>query len=172
MKLSIVLTTLLSTFATDAPNLCDEVFLDALGEPVTDDLGQTLSRYCAWTGPDAPIWNADVCCTLDDDGAACSVPRARGCPTGTERMYCEHGAANALGGVTCYQPFPDGCEAGMCVAAPELPPPVQKADFIMCCSPGGACHYVQSGTSFDCQGQLLGCDYGILNTDGSVECWE
>ena len=98
MKLSIILSTLFSTFAISVPNLCDEVFLDALGVPITDDVGQTLSRYCAWTGPDAPVWNAEVCCTIDGGDAACSRRSGSRCPSGTKRMYCEHGAADALGG--------------------------------------------------------------------------
>ena len=55
MKLSIILTTILSTFATTSPDLCDDVFLNAAGDPVTDLVRQTLSRFCKWTGPDVPI---------------------------------------------------------------------------------------------------------------------
>lgn len=172
MKIAIVLSSLLSIFATTVPNLCDDVFLDPLGQPLTDGVGQTLSRYCAWTGPDAPVWDADVCCAFDDDGAACSVPLAVGCPTGTTRMYCEHGKANALGGVTCYQPLPDACEAGMCIEAPEMPPDVQKSELIMCCSPGGICQHIAWGDwSSDCQGEILWCPYGWVDASGLAECW-
>ena len=169
MKIAIVLSTLLSIFATTVPNLCDDVFVDALGQPLTDDVGQTLSRYCAWTGPDAPVWDADVCCNIDDDDAACSVPLAVGCPTGTTRMYCEHGKADALGGVTCYQPFPSACELGMCVEAPDQPPPV--AAFLLCCGPGGACQYLPTDQVFDCPGELAWCDYGSMDDNGVVDCW-
>ena len=171
MKLTIILSTIISTFANTVPNLCDEVFLDALGVPLTDDVGQTLSRYCAWTGPDAPAWDADVCCTIEDDEAACSKLSATGCPSGTARRYCKYGAQDALGGVTCYQPFPDGCEAGMCIEAPEAPPLIQATTFVMCCSAGGACQYVHRGTSFDCEGELLSCDYGYVDENDVVECW-
>jgi hypothetical protein len=170
MKLSILLSALISNFATSVPNLCDEVFVDALGIPLTDDTGRTLSRYCAWTGPDAPIWDADVCCTIDDDGAACSRASSKRCPSGTKRWYCEHGVADALGGVTCYQPFPSACEAGFCVEAPEVPPVAQMADFILCCA-GGACQYVTSDAAWDCQGELLACNFGQQNGDGTVDCW-
>ena len=170
MKLAIVLSTFFSTFATSVPNLCDDVLVDALGQPLTDDVGQTLSRFCAWTGPDAPVWDADVCCTLDDDGAACSVPLATGCPIETTRMYCKHGKADALGGVTCYQPFPDACEAGMCVQAPELPPPTEA--YLLCCGPGGACQELDVDDANDCPGELAWCDYGSMDGNGVVECWE
>lgn len=172
MVITTLLSTLLSTFATSSPNLCDDVFRDALGNPVTDAVGQTLSRYCAWTGPDAPIWDADVCCSFDDDAAACSVAPAGHCPTGQKRMYCEHGVADALGGVTCLQPLPDACEAGMCIQAPEQPPVVQKSHMTMCCSPGGVCMYIPYGASFDCQGQILWCGHGYVEASGLAECWD
>jgi len=171
MKLSIILTTILSTFATISPDLCDDVFLDASGDPVTDLIGQTLSRYCEWTGPHAPVWDANVCCNIDDDGAACSRTDADGrCMTGTKTMYCEYGAALPTGGVTCYQPFPDACDAGLCVEAPVLMPEAQMSLGIICCSNGGACQYVEHGSMDDCQGQLLSCDYGVSNADGTVDC--
>jgi hypothetical protein len=171
MKLSIILSTLLSTFATTVPNLCDEVHLDPTGQPVTDGVGQTFSKYCKWTGPDAPLWRADVCCTIDSDGAAaCSKPDARaGCPTGTKRWFCEHGAVDALGGVTCLQPLPSGCEAGMCVEPPADPP--LKAEFAMCCTPGGACQYVNSSNVDDCHYEVLSCDWGSIDDQGVVDCW-
>jgi hypothetical protein len=171
MKLSVLLSTLLSTFATTtAPDLCDQVYLDATGNPITDSVGQTLARYCKWSGPDAPIWRADVCCTIDNDGAACSKPDARsGCPTGAKRWYCEYGSVDALGGVTCYQPFPDACEAGMCVKVPDQPPTV--TEFVICCGPGGACQYVEAVESEQCEYELLSCDYGYMDDNGVVECW-
>jgi hypothetical protein len=173
MKLSIILATLFSTFTTTVPNLCDDVILDASGDPVTDLVGQTLARYCKWTGPDAPVWNANVCCTIDHDGAACSKTSSTGrCTTGTQKMYCEYGAALPTGGVTCYQPLPDACEAGLCIQAPEIIPVAQMSEFVMCCGGGGACQYVHAGNVDDCQGQILSCDYGILNKDGTVECIE
>ena len=173
MKLAIILSALFSTFATTVPNLCDDVFVDALGQPVTDAAGQTLSRYCAWTGPDAPVWDADVCCTFDDDDSAvCSAPRDGRCASGTARMYCEHGIADALGGVTCYQPLPDACAAGMCVQAPEIPPAVQKSHMGMCCSPSGVCMYIPFGTASQCQGEIMWCGHGYVDTTGFAECWD
>jgi hypothetical protein len=68
MKLSIIVTTILNMFAT-SPDLCAEPYLDPYGTPCTDSIGQTRSRYCKWTGPDAPLLDANVCCTIDGDGA-------------------------------------------------------------------------------------------------------
>jgi hypothetical protein len=173
VKLSIILSTLLSTFATTAPDLCDDVFLDASGAPVTDLVGQTLSRFCKWTGPDVPAWDADVCCTFADDAAQCTRTDTRGrCPSGTAKRYCEHGSLGADDRVTCYQPFPDACEAGWCIEAPEIIPEAQMSDMILCCGgAGGACQYVPWGQETDCQGDLLACYYAIQH-EGWVECLE
>jgi hypothetical protein len=172
VKLSIILTTLLSTFATTAPDLCDDVFLDASGEPVMDLVGQTLSRFCKWSGPDVPVWDANVCCSFANGAAHCIRTDTRGrCSTSTSKRYCEYGELGADGRVTCYQPFPDACETGMCIEAPEIIPEAQMSHFIMCCA-GGACQYVVAGHFSDCQGDLLACNYGYLDTDGFVECWD
>jgi hypothetical protein len=173
VKLSIILFTLFSTFATDSsPDLCDDVFLDASGNPLTDLVGQTLSRFCKWTGPDAPVWDADVCCTFADDAAKCSATDTRGrCPSGTAKRYCEHGSLGADGRVTCYQPFPDACEAGWCIEAPELIPEAQMAPMVLCCGGGGACQYVHLDQVDDFQGELLACFYAIQH-EGWVECLE
>jgi hypothetical protein len=172
VKLSIILSTLLSTFATGSPDLCDDVFLDANGDPVMDLVGQTLSRFCKWTGPDVPAWDANVCCKFVDDAAQCSPTNTRGgCPTGTAKRYCEHGSLGANGRVTCYQPFPSMCDAGLCVEAPELPPDIQ-ALTLACCN-AGACQWVYDDDDiWDCQGELLACDYGVTNADGTVQCWD
>jgi hypothetical protein len=173
MKLSIILSTILSTFATttSAPNLCDYVYLDASGTPITDSVGQTLSRFCKWTEPDAPVWNANVCCTFDADGAACTKTNSRGsCSTG-KKHYCEHGEAVA-GGVICYQPFPSMCDAGLCIEPPPIIPEAQMSHYLACCAPGGSpCYLVEPENVWNCQGSLLSCGYGMSNPDGSVECF-
>ncbi len=172
MKLSIILSTLLSTFSTTVPNLCDDVYLDAAGEPITDSVGQTLSRFCQWTGPDAPVWDANVCCTFDADGAACTRTNSRGyCSTG-KKLYCEHGEAMAGGGVICYQPLPSMCDVSKCVDAPEVPPTGQASDSAVCCGPGGACQWISPDDYYNCPGEIAFCDYGSMDGNGVVECWE
>ncbi len=174
MKLSIILSTLLSTFATSSPDLCDDVFLDASGAPLTDSVGQTLSRFCKWTGPVAATWNADVCCTFANNAATCTRTDTRGrCQSGTAKRYCEHGSLGADGRVTCYQPFPDACQAGWCIEAPASIPEAQMSEYLMCCSGGGACQYIAYGQGMECQGEILSCDYGYVDEeDGSIWCWE
>ncbi len=175
MTLSIILTTLLNTFAT-TPDLCDDVYLDAAGDPYTDSIGQTLPRYCKWTGPDAPLWDADVCCTIDDDGAHCSQPSVAGrCGIGF-KMYCEYAEEVPGGGVICYRPFPSMCEAGFCTEAEEPGYGQQpQADLIGCCGAGGACQAIVADQVWDCEGgggTLLFCFDGVTNIDGTIDCWD
>jgi hypothetical protein len=172
MVITTLLSTLLSTFATPVPDLCADVVRDASGAPVTDAVGQTLSRFCQWTGPGAPVWDANVCCTFDADTAACSKVGTRGCPSGTATRYCKHGKADALGGVTCYQPVPSMCDAGLCIDAPAALPTAQATDFVACCENGGQCHLIENDAMIQaCEGGFLWCEYGMSNADGTVECY-
>jgi hypothetical protein len=171
MKLSIILTTILNTFATGTPNLCDDVYLSPTGSPYTDLLGQMLPRYCEWTGPDAPVWDADVCCKVADDGADCSPTDSNGrCWSGL-KMYCEYGELVAGGGVVCYQPFPSMCDSGLCVQPPDVPPPGLPI-HAACCSAGGVCQLIYDEQVGECQGYYLACEHGTLHEDGTVECYD
>ena len=155
--------------AGSPPNLCADVYLDEDGTPIHDSTGMTLSRYCEWTGPDAPRLDSEVCCELDASGAACSLLDARGeCPLG-ELYWCGFGEATALGGVVCYQPLPDACEGGYCVAAPADPPPTGQAAEAMCCTAGGCVHI---DFLDPCEGEFAICGWGMSNADGTVECFD
>ena len=132
--------------------------------------GRTLSRYCEWTGPDAPALEANICCTLDGDTAHCELANLRGyCRTGV-RMWCSHGEVDsATGRVSCMQVFPDACDAGLCVQAPPEAP--QAWDGVLCCGPGG-CVPVEYGEAGDCDGDFFICEWGMSLPDGTVECLE
>ncbi|HLT40386.1 MAG TPA: hypothetical protein VK034_29105 [Enhygromyxa sp.] len=169
MQLTAILTTILQFFAT-SPDLCADVYVDANGDPYTDSIGQTLSRYCQWTGFEAPVLNSDVCCSIDHDGAACSLPDSNGrCQFGS-RMFCRYGKATRLG-VVCYQPFPSACRAGYCVQPPEVPPPTHAN--LACCN--GSCFEIDPDSIPDCKGSggtLLWCYDGVSNADGSITCFD
>ncbi len=171
MELTTVFTTVLKLFAT-SPDLCAEVYTDATGAPWTDSIGQTLSRYCKWTGPDAPVWDADVCCTIDGDGASCVTTDSNGRCTQGDKMYCEYGEAIA-GGVVCYQPFPDACEAGKCVQAPDGVP-LGTWPSLACCNTH-VCMEINESLQLGCEdagGTVLWCDSGMSNGDGSIACYD
>jgi hypothetical protein len=153
------------------PNLCDDVYLAPTGAPVTDYAGQTLARYCAWTGPDAPVWDNDVCCSVDESGATCVRPLRSGrCRVGF-KMYCEYGEAVAGGGVACYQPFQSMCDWGLCLQATHRPP-TELPNHVGCCSSGGVCQLVSSDDLIGCQGFFLACNYGVQNGDGTIDCYD
>ena len=169
MTLSIILTTALTTFAT-SPDLCADVYLDETGAPIEDALGQTLSKYCQWSGPDSPILDSDVCCTIDDDGAHCSLPDPNGrCSIGY-KMWCEYGVASG-GAVTCQQAFPSVCDNGGCqeIASPDSGP----VEDVICCV-GGTCFEVETWSDFDLCADLDGymgfCIHGVQNLDGTIDC--
>jgi hypothetical protein len=166
----VILLTLLvpsSVFATP-PDLCaEDVYLNTYGDPLSDSWGQTLSRYCEWTGPGVPVWNADVCCSIDAAGAACSVPGRRGtCGAGLGRYHCEYGKQYATG-VVCYQPFPSTCSLGTCS---NLAPPDDAQEGVICCS-GGACFPWDDQNYEDCGGIYTWCNDGYSNVDGTVDCF-
>ena len=172
MTLSIILTTVLNTFAT-SPDLCADVYLDSTGEPLTDAIGQTFARFCQWTGPDAPWFNADVCCIHDAAGAACWLPEREGQCSAGSMHYCEHATVTSTGGVVCYQSFPSACEFGHCEEAGPSTTPEPLGDII-CCE--GDCTEVETaaqlGDCIDNNGYLAWCEHGIQNVDGTVDCFD
>jgi hypothetical protein len=169
MQLSTILSSILKLFAT-SPDLCDDVYVDATGEPYTDSIGQTLSRYCQWTGPNAPELSSDVCCDIADGLAACVLPDSNGRCVSGDRYACKYGQVIGTG-VVCYQPFPDACDGGHCVAAPELPPPMQE-DTI-CCTAGVCIEVnIHNQNCEDNGGVLSWCSFGHSNEDGTVTCFD
>ncbi|EDM78407.1 hypothetical protein PPSIR1_06146 [Plesiocystis pacifica SIR-1] len=166
-----MLTFILSTLIL-APDLCADVYIDDDGSPYTDGLGQTFSRYCQWTGPDAPRLDADLCCTIDGDNSTCEFPDANDrCVVG-ERRHCEYGEAVADGAV-CYQPFPGACDLGFCVD--ELDPvATPMGSSILCCTWQG-CEEISADMLWACaeiDGYSTFCDGGATNEDGTVDCLE
>src|SRR5690606_2103068 len=160
-------------FAT-SPDLCADVYVDANGQPLTDAAGQTISRYCQPAGPDAPVFDAHACCTIDGDQAACVLPNAKGRGSrGSTRRYCEYGEATRAG-VNCYQPFDSACDHGFCVTV--QPPDLGPIEDAVCCFGDGGCIEIENGddvfTCFAGQGWLFWCDNGAQNADGTVDCFD
>ena len=174
MELTIILTTILANFASN-PDLCADVYLDETGEPLVDAIGQTFSRYCEWTGPDAPLLKSDACCTIDEDGAHCSVPDANGrCSVGM-KMSCDYGEV-VLGAVVCYQPFPSACEVGECSDEDPLEVGAEPLESGPICCVGGICFPVNTAADADAcvenDGYASWCDHGFQNADGTVDCYD
>ena len=161
----------------NSPDLCTkEVVLNERNEPLEDSAGVMLSRYCVWTGPGAPVWNGDVCCSLDAAGASCDVPNPATdeCLPGEERVYCEQGEPLTGGGFVCYQAFPGTCELGYCQQGD--PPPVIQApggstEGAICCI-GGICFPWDDMHGYQCGGHYTWCHDGYSKADGTVECFD
>lgn len=173
MKIAIVLLmSLLQPLVASiyAPDLCADVILKTSGEPVTDAAGTTLSRFCEWTGSTAPVWDGDVCCKVNDHGAACSVPNTRGVCESGMKLYCEYGEPIAGAGFVCYQPFPSACEHGGCGGGTVLAPGNVQED-LLCCENGG-CWEMTTEYFEDCLGYLSWCTSGYLHEDNTVDCYD
>ncbi|HLT40591.1 MAG TPA: hypothetical protein VK034_30145 [Enhygromyxa sp.] len=171
MQLSIILTTILTT----TPDLCADVYVDENGEPYTDEVGQTWSRFCEQTGPDAAVLDHDVCCTISGDNARCSLPDRKGrCSRTSQRYYCEHGEATSTGAVVCYQPLSSICDFGFCGGV--LPPDGGPLENSLCCWGDGTCIEIETVVdviSCDDFGGYLGyCKNGATNADGTVDCFD
>ena len=171
MGLSLILTT---TILTTSPDLCADVYVDATGQPYTDAVGQTWSRFCEWTGPSAPVLDLEVCCDISGDDAWCSLPDGNGrCSTGS-KAYCEYGEVTAANGVVCYQPFPSICEFGFC--GDVLPPEGGPVEAATCCWANGACVEIETTVDIVSCGLLGGysgyCDEGVTNDDGTITCFD
>ena len=152
------------------PDLCEqEVLRTNTGAPFMDSAGQTLATYCEWTGPDAPTWDAKVCCSPDTSGAHCqeSSP-TRGCSAGLDPYYCEYG--EKVGDeFLCYQPFANACDAGFC--GDIQPADAGPQEDIICCV-GGVCWPWDDLNAEDCQGLYTWCNQGYSMVDGTVECFD
>ncbi|EDM74988.1 hypothetical protein PPSIR1_19057 [Plesiocystis pacifica SIR-1] len=161
----LLLTTLEASTAPLAPDLCADVYLKSNGDPVTDLVGQTVSRFCGWTGPAAPVWGTDLCCAIDGQHANCGPTSSAGrCGSGM-KMFCEYGELLEDGTVACYQPFPAApIENGGNYAGVPL-----VEDELLCCQ-NGDCYEWEVELLGDCEGTIGWCWWGYLNEDGTVDC--
>ncbi len=182
MQITIALTTLLNIFTTvptlcgdifvaaedTVPDLCSEdVYLNPEGIPLEDSDGTTLSRYCVWTGEDAPVWAGEVCCEFGPDSAYCTPTDARGeCSTVQVKRWCDHAKFNGEQ-VVCLQSFPSACRSGAC-ADPPLGVQIDPQTLTPLCCFGGACYEITDEEP--CGGSFQWCDSPYTNPDGTVGC--
>lgn len=131
------------------------------------NLCMSAANYCTYTGPDAPLMQAEVC--LSRAGVITHKGTAP-CPSDTRAYYVEHGEVvdPHTGQVEAYIPLDDACSQGMC---DKGPPPDGTLEFPMYCYVDG------SGTEvcvngLNCGGTLWFCYYGVCNDDGTVTCFE
>lgn len=177
--LTVLFAALLTQFGAGTdPTLQDLCALDPLlnvtGEVLSDADGVTLSRYCKWTGPEAPVWDDLACCNIDINGANCVSPDGRdSCGSGTSPYYCEHGYELPDGGLLCLQSFPSVCELGTCLPGSglELLAPDAIQEGVLCCA-GGACVNWHGIPPQECDGYYFWCHAGYTNMDGTTDCYD
>jgi hypothetical protein len=145
---------LLSYLASStAPDLCD-VVNTSTGSPT----------ICIPHADGAPEYNGDVCCT----GSSCVKPISGTCTTTSQkRFYCELGAVNAVGSVTCYFEVPDYCAVFPCELGIEAGSDPQEETI--CCEGDNPCTpYYGGGT---CAPEYIyHCDSVQENPNGTVTC--
>ncbi|EDM74202.1 hypothetical protein PPSIR1_17630 [Plesiocystis pacifica SIR-1] len=123
------------------------------------------SKVCQYTGPNAPILDADVC--LDPTGTV-RLKGTAACATGHVPFHVRHGEVyeplQQL--VVAYVPLQRACSVpGLCEPKTEYSTGESNEEVICCigavCWPG-----------WDCDGTLFWCEDGVSNEDGTVTCFD
>ncbi|EDM73928.1 hypothetical protein PPSIR1_14810 [Plesiocystis pacifica SIR-1] len=124
------------------------------------------SKVCEYTGPGAPVLDADVC--LDPAGQV-SLKGSTPCTVGSVPFHVRYGelydpVANL---VVAYIPLESACSVpGLCEEMPDGYTDNSSTAQNICCI-NGVCW-----PGSDCGGTLLWCDDGVCNEDGTVTCFE
>ena len=155
--MSIKIPILLTLFATLTPtsaaprDLCDLVYTDT-GKPI----------LCQPHRDGAPSYDDTVCCSE----RSC-VPARKGSCLAENLFFCELGELEATGEVSCYFEVPDYCDVFPCASEPGFQPqPIREP---MCCHEG-VCWPTSAGAN-DCELEdILWCQSGVSNPDGTVTC--
>ncbi|KIG18203.1 hypothetical protein DB30_01707 [Enhygromyxa salina] len=116
--------------------------------------------YCELTGPDAPWWDDEVCCS----GAKCVEVGTAGCPDDLQKYSCRHAEIDTRGQVTCLFEVPSYCDDHSCPAGFQP----QPQSMVICCYAEGCF----DSTDIYCYGDAYWCDSGVSNLDGTVTCFD
>ncbi len=141
------------------------VLLNTDAEASYRDFCASVPSACVFTGPWAPVLAAEVCWSRTSGIA--TLRGSQNCPTGTWPYSVKYGDVDPLTSiVTAYVPLDDACShPGICQPAEFAPANTTSAP--MCCI-GGTC-YPYNG---QCDGEVLLCDNGVTNEDGTVTCFD
>jgi hypothetical protein len=127
------------------------------------DLCTSVPGACQHTGPDAPIFEADVC--YSPASGIVTLKGTAPCTHDTRPFRLKYGevADPSIGTILAYTPLGDGCEAGQCV---PFQPHGGGQEYPMCCENGGPC-WPGDG----CGGVLYWCYDGVCEEDGTITCF-
>lgn len=131
------------------------------------ELCTSVPSVCAYSSPNAPLLQANVCF-----GSATGVRLMSGaCPSGTWAYYVKYGEVldPITNQVAAYVPLDDACaNPGICV---QGPPPAGSQEFPMCCSKNSqGVETCYDGGS--CGGTIWWCYDGVCNEDGTITCFK
>jgi hypothetical protein len=130
------------------------------------DLCSAVPGECEYTGPDAPVLAAVVCWTRTTSTS--TLMTGANCPMGSWPYSVKYGVIEPLTSIVIgFVPLDDACSRpGLCQPGYLAPPTTWGA--VMCCI-SGTCWPGEDG---DCEGELLFCDNGVSNEDGTVTCFD
>lgn len=138
--------------------------------PVTADAGYRdlcdSSKICEYTGPNAPLLDADVC--LDAAGQV-RLKGSTPCAAGAVPFHARYGEIyEPLAQlVVAYIPLESACSQGLCAQLPDgASPPEESTEEVICCI-GAICW-----PGLTCEGTLFWCNDGVSNEDGTVTCFD
>lgn len=132
-----------------------------------NDLCSSVPSACEYTGPTAPVLALNVCWSRTTTTARLMTGAT--CATGSWPYSVKYGVVDPLTGiVTGFVPLDDACSRpGLCSPGYLAPPSTWSAP--MCCV-DGVCWPWVGGTA--CAGEILACNEGVTNEDGTVECFD
>lgn len=120
---------------------------------------------CEYSGPFAPVLASNVCWSRTTSQAV--LMSGATCPPGSWPYFVKHGVVDPLTQVvTGLVPLDHMCSRGLCepgsIAAPTT-------TAVACCV-NGVCWPLE-GTNYCEGGEILWCDEGVTNEDGTVTCF-
>jgi hypothetical protein len=129
------------------------------------DLCSSVPGECEYTGPSAPVLAANVCWSRTT--STTRLMTGATCPSGSFAFFVKYGVVDPFTGiVTGFVPLNDACDMGYCSPSFDAPPTTWPG--VMCCNEG-VCWPDDGG---HCEGELMFCDNGVSNEDGTVECFD
>jgi hypothetical protein len=131
------------------------------------DLCLSVSSACEWSGPTAPLYNADVCWSKD---TGVRVKGTAPCPSGSNPYHLKYGEVvnGTTGSIQAYAPLDDACAHDLCIDGPA---PGDTTAMAICCEFGGCIEIVPGWACDGPDAVAYYCDDGVCNEDGTVDCF-
>ncbi len=131
------------------------------------ELCVSVPGECEYSGPNAPVLAANVCWFRSTSSTRLLTGAT--CPTGGWPYFVKYGVVDTLTlEVTGFVPLEDACSRpGLCQPGSFAPP--NTTTEVACCY-GGVCWPIDATNCVG--GELLFCDEGVTNEDGTISCFD